>query len=130
MKILLAEDDVSIAKNIQFFLKKKEHTVVWFESGIEAVEHLEKKQHLYDAVITDMSMPGACGIDLLKAVNTVSKPIPFYVHSSHDFFGYKGDEWELANDIPSFFPFAEVHLKPDDMFKRIGTFLDKVAESK
>ncbi len=60
MRILVAEDDIRLLKNIVFMLKKERYIVDSVENGEEALEHA--KLETYDLVILDWMMPKIDGI--------------------------------------------------------------------
>lgn len=64
MRILLVEDDDIIGDGIKFGLTKHGFSVDWFLNGIEGRDALESAE--YDAVVLDLSLPGADGLDVLQ----------------------------------------------------------------
>lgn len=64
MKILVAEDDMRLLKNIVFMLKKERYLVDGVEDGVEAFEHalIDK----YDLIILDWMMPKMEGITVCQ----------------------------------------------------------------
>jgi OmpR-family two-component system manganese-sensing response regulator len=64
-KILLVEDDTLLANNIREWLSHQNHTVETIHDGGEAINML--KTYRYDAIVLDWGLPGATGIDVLKA---------------------------------------------------------------
>ena len=66
MKILIAEDEVSIAKALKVMLEKNKYTVDITHDGTEAYEFVMAGH--YDVLVLDIMMPGMDGITLLKAL--------------------------------------------------------------
>jgi len=64
IQILIAEDDDSFREIIQDFLKNSQRIISSFKNGQEAVQGLRKTQ--FDLVITDLMMPGADGMEVLR----------------------------------------------------------------
>ncbi|WP_342625423.1 sigma-54 dependent transcriptional regulator [Pseudomonas alkylphenolica] len=64
--ILVVEDDEILAENIQTYLERKGFEVTVCHSAEEALEQLPKCQP--DAVLTDNSLPGMNGHELIKAL--------------------------------------------------------------
>ncbi|HHI79482.1 MAG TPA: sigma-54-dependent Fis family transcriptional regulator [Planctomycetes bacterium] len=64
MQILLAEDEPGIGLTLKDDLEEAGHQVLWAKTGSEALRALE--EGWFDCLITDVRMPGADGIDLLK----------------------------------------------------------------
>lgn len=64
MDILLAEDERTIAVTLTDALEAASHRVTAVRDGKAALEALQSRT--FDVVITDIRMPGASGIDVLK----------------------------------------------------------------
>lgn len=74
MRLLLAEDEVSLSKAIAAILKKNNYTVDTAFDGIEALEYLETNE--YDGVILDVMMPQLDGISVLQKLRKVGNHVP------------------------------------------------------
>ncbi|MBN2492823.1 MAG: sigma-54-dependent Fis family transcriptional regulator, partial [Planctomycetes bacterium] len=66
MKILLAEDEESIAVPLADDIEAAGGRITVARDGLEAARHLEET--VFDVLITDVRMPGMEGTDLLRAV--------------------------------------------------------------
>jgi two-component system NtrC family response regulator len=65
-KILLADDDESLRKVIEFNLEQEGYEIITASDGAAALELYD--EHAPDLVITDIKMPGLDGIELLKEI--------------------------------------------------------------
>lgn len=74
MRILLAEDDTSLARAVATILKKNNYSVDAVGDGVAVLEYLEAK--IYDAVILDIMMPEMDGITALKKIRQSGNMIP------------------------------------------------------
>lgn len=74
MKILLAEDEMSMARAIVRILEKNHYHAEAVYNGIDAVNYLISGD--YDAVILDIMMPGMDGIEVLKKIREKGVNIP------------------------------------------------------
>ena len=63
MRILLAEDEESIARALKLMLEKNKYTVDLAFNGPDALEHISASP--YDALVLDIMMPGMDGIEVL-----------------------------------------------------------------
>ncbi|WP_417615425.1 sigma-54-dependent transcriptional regulator [Oceanisphaera sp.] len=70
--ILIVEDDVMLAENIQNYLELKQFEVTVCHSAEEAIERL--KTHHPDVVLTDNSLPGQSGVELIRHIH-LSDPL-------------------------------------------------------
>ncbi len=64
VKILIADDDASLRRVLQFKLKQNGYNVSVAEDGQKAYELLKNKR--FDILLCDMKMPGLNGIELLE----------------------------------------------------------------
>lgn len=65
-KILLIDDSPEILNNLSEYLISEGHDVTATSDGTSGISMIEKK--FYDIVLTDMKMPGADGMEVLKYV--------------------------------------------------------------
>ncbi len=63
MRILIAEDEVSIAKALQLMLEKNKYSVDVVHNGTDALDYICAGE--YDALVLDIMMPGMDGISVL-----------------------------------------------------------------
>jgi len=69
-KILVVDDEKSLREVLSIMLKRAGYAVTEASDGDEAIGHVNKE--IYDLVITDLRMPKADGMDVLKAVKSSS----------------------------------------------------------
>ncbi len=74
MKILLAEDEMSMARALVRILEKNNYHADAVFNGIDAVNYLIGGD--YDAAILDVMMPGMDGIEVLKKIREKGIKIP------------------------------------------------------
>jgi len=73
MKILVIEDEPSVRLGISYTLDEAGHKVFTEEDGVDGIKLFEKKD--FDVVITDLRLPGADGIEVLKSVKEISPDV-------------------------------------------------------
>jgi DNA-binding NtrC family response regulator len=71
ISILAVDDDVNMLAMLEKFLKRAGYTVDTTSDSIKAMSLIDEKN--YDIVITDIQMPRATGMDLLKRVKELQK---------------------------------------------------------
>jgi len=69
-KILIVDDERSMRDVLSIMLKRAGYGITVASDGEEAIAHIDKE--LFDLVITDLKMPKAGGLEVLKAVKESS----------------------------------------------------------
>ena len=69
-KILVVDDEKSLREVMSIMLKRAGYDVTEASDGEQAIGQVNKE--IYDLVITDLRMPRADGMDVLKAVKSSS----------------------------------------------------------
>ncbi|MBN2753131.1 MAG: EAL domain-containing protein [Rhodospirillaceae bacterium] len=80
-RILLVEDDVRHARLVQMFLKKDDAAMV---AEVDVVETLPQArchiaEHTYDAILLDLGLSDACGLDVLRVILADAPDVPVLV---------------------------------------------------
>jgi len=73
-RILLVEDNVEVGEFAETLLSELGHRVAWAQSGEQALE-LARRQP-FDAVFSDVVMPGMSGLDLADALARLKPELP------------------------------------------------------
>ena len=68
MRILIAEDEVEIAKALKVILEKNKYSVDIVHNGLDAYDYIS--QINYDTIVLDIMMPGMDGLTVLKKIRT------------------------------------------------------------
>ncbi len=74
MRILIAEDEVTIARALKVILEKNKYAVDIVHNGDDALDYIRAGH--YDALILDIMMPGRDGIAVLKAARAEGSTTP------------------------------------------------------
>ncbi|WFM71165.1 response regulator transcription factor [Halomonas sp. CKK8] len=83
MRILLVEDDPSLAAGIRLALKPEHFTVDLLADGRQALAAL-KGNEPFDAVILDLGLPGLDGMRVLEATRRRGNRVPVLVLTARD----------------------------------------------
>ena len=74
MRILIADDEVEIAKALKLLLEKQKFTVDIVHDGVEAWMYLQQMD--YNVVILDIMMPGMDGLEVLSRMRAEKMAVP------------------------------------------------------
>ena len=93
MKVLLLEDQPEVGQLIFTFLQKWNMDALYVQSAEEAWETLQDGG--FDLFITDLSMPGMSGEEMLVELRAIDSDMPVVIFTGHlveeeDFAGVQG----------------------------------------
>lgn len=74
MRIVLVEDNISLAQGIENALKDQGHAVDWLSDGAEAAAYLAVESA--DLAIIDVNLPGLSGFEIVRHMRSVGQAIP------------------------------------------------------
>lgn len=74
MRVLIAEDEISIAKALKVVLERNKYAVDMVHNGNDALDYI--LHSCYDALILDIMMPGRDGISVLREARQQGVPTP------------------------------------------------------
>ena len=114
MKILIVDDDIHQLYSYGAMVRNLGHEVTLVDSAFDAEFEIEEES--FDALITDMSMPGKTGYDLIYWIWAMKHDLPCLVHSMEDRHS-TGHEWIDLNVLHKKFPFVTFKKKQIDSHK-------------
>ena len=120
MKILLAEDEVSLNGIIAKRLKKENFTVDVVFDGEEALDYLAYSD--YDIVLLDIMMPKKTGLDVLKEMRAAGNETPVLILTAKDSVEDRVKGLDMGADDYVTKPFAF-----EELLARIRVLLRKKA---
>ncbi|MDO4860857.1 MAG: response regulator transcription factor [Bacillota bacterium] len=120
MKILLAEDEVSLNGIIAKRLKKENFTVDAVFDGEEALDYLAYSD--YDIVLLDIMMPKKTGLDVLKEMRAAGNETPVLILTAKDSVEDRVKGLDMGADDYVTKPFAF-----EELLARIRVLLRKKA---
>ena len=74
MRILIAEDEVELAKGLKFLLEKNKFTVDIVHDGADALDCFQCVE--YDVVVLDIMMPKVNGLEVLRHIRKCRSSVP------------------------------------------------------
>lgn len=121
--ILLVEDDISLNRTIEIYLKSENFEVTTCFDGIEALEKLTEST--FDLVLTDIMMPKLDGFSLAEKIRSDNKQLPIiFMTAKDDKYSKKlGFKLEIDDYITKPFDL-------DELVMRIGAVLRRCSVKK
>lgn len=120
MKIMLVEDEYSIAQAIKGYLQDLGLVVDAFFDGAEAMSELNRES-FYDAYIIDINLPGVNGLELLSKIKKRADKLPVIIISADNTIDTIDKAYKLG---------TEDYLKKPFHIKELEIKLDKICKSK
>lgn len=96
MRLLVVEDDIELARELQQRLRKESYAVDLAFDGNEG-EYLGKEE-AYDAIILDLGLPQKAGLDVLKSWRAAGIRVPVLVLTARDAWFEKVDGFKAGAD--------------------------------
>ncbi len=121
MRILIVEDDKSIATNLYDFLETRGHTVDAAADGVTGL-HLAVTQD-FDAILLDLSLPGMDGVTLCRKLREeAGKDTPILMLTARDTLEDKLQGFQHGADDYLVKPFSlrEVEARLTALYRRLS----------
>ena len=109
-RILVVEDEPDICRIMKTLLEKEGYEVIVVHDGEAGLDHVQSETEHFDLVITDLALPKASGLQVIKAVKQKGA-CPVVAMSTHWQFSPLMDEAEkLGCDAVLGKPFHSTQL--------------------
>ena len=117
-RILLVEDEESLAVGLEYNLKEEGYIVNWAKNGREAIDLFEKEK--FDIIILDIMLPYVNGFEVAERVRKFDPQIPILMLTAKTESGDKVKGLEKGADDYMTKPFhlQELLLRVKGMLKR------------
>ncbi len=106
MRVLLAEDDISLGQGICDGLQSLGFYVDWLEDGL-SIEQAIITDDTIDILILDLGLPKKNGLEVLKSIRSIGNKIPILILTARDSIEDRIDGLDLGAD--------DYMLKPFDL---------------
>ncbi len=120
-KILVADDEQNLRRVLVALLRRDGHEVVQAATGLEAIERLGD----VDVVITDLRMPGADGMEVLRTANKNHPHLPVIMITA---YGSVGQAVEAIK--AGAFDYIEKPFEQDSIRSIIGKAIGQAAANR
>ncbi len=96
MRLLLVEDDVSLAEGLARDLAAAGFAVDRADNGVDA--EFMGREEPYDAVVLDLGLPGRSGLEVLRQWRAAANPVPVVVLTARDSWHERVDGLKAGAD--------------------------------
>jgi two-component system response regulator PilR (NtrC family) len=73
-RVLVVDDEIGMREVLSVCMSRAGHHVTAAKSGADALRLLNDEEHDFDVVITDLTMPGVPGMEVLRHARALSRP--------------------------------------------------------
>lgn len=84
MKLLMVEDNKSVAEMMSMFFQKEKWNVVYAYDGIEALEKFKEDPNGWDMITLDLNLPGKDGMEVNAEIRAISTTVPIIILTARD----------------------------------------------
>ena len=117
-RILIAEDDASIANLIRTVLVDAGYRCTWAPDGEQAADLLEKES--FDLALLDIMLPGVNGYDLLEYCKSLEVPVIFLTALGGVEDRVRGLRSGAEDYLPKPFALTELLARVETVLRRCG----------
>jgi DNA-binding response OmpR family regulator len=89
--IIVIDDEIELASLFKTFLENEGYDVVSFTDPTLALEYFKETSDKHSLIITDLRMPGMCGIDLAKNIRKINN-IKIFLMTAFETHSLQDDE--------------------------------------
>ncbi len=126
MRILIAEDEVTIARALKVMLEKNKYAVDMVHNGNDALDYIQATT--YDALVLDIMMPGKDGIEVLKTARAsgITTPALFLTAKSDVADRVAGLDAGADDYLPKPFATSEFLARVRALVRRSNSYTSSV----
>lgn len=106
MRIILLDDEPTIAKTLSRMLNRKGASVTYFTDSAQAIEHLKDSLNVYDLIITDVLMPKYTGPEVVQHLKELGVKIPPILFMTGHVDDQAATTFQVAKENILFKPFT------------------------
>jgi two-component system OmpR family response regulator len=106
MRILIVEDEVTLAEGLAFNFQQEGYQVDLASDGPDALEQLEQADPQFDIVILDLMLPGMSGYEICREIRERDVQLPILVLSARTLSEDKAQAFDAGTDQYMTKPFA------------------------
>src|SRR5690606_31786734 len=125
-RILVVEDEESLARGLKFNFEQEGYDVVLAGDGSTALAPYETDSHPFDLVVLDLMLPGMSGYDVCRAIRAKDPQVPVLILTARTLSEDKIHAFDAGGDqyVTKPFALAEVLARVRNLLARRSVNLD------
>lgn len=92
LSILIVDDEEELATLFAELVKAMGLDVTSFTNPLAAYDYFKDNTSKFSLVITDLRMPGMCGLELANKIRQLNESVRIFLISAFDTFGLESDQ--------------------------------------
>ena len=88
--IIVVDDEMELATLFKTFLQNEGYNAISFVDPVLAMNYFKQTADKHSLIITDLRMPGLCGIDLAKSIRALDANIKIFLMTAFDTTNLEG----------------------------------------
>jgi CheY-like chemotaxis protein len=84
LSVLIVDDEEELASLYKEFVRTMGYDAVSFTNPLLALEHYKQRVDKYSLIITDLRMPGMCGLELANRIRELDSDVKIFLITAFD----------------------------------------------
>jgi DNA-binding NtrC family response regulator len=92
LSILIVDDEIELATLFKSYIEAMGLDAISFTNSLLALEYFKDNPNKFSLVITDLRMPGICGLELAKNIRELNDLVNIFLITAFDISDLEGSE--------------------------------------
>ena len=92
LSILIVDDEIELATLFKNYIEAMGLDAISFTNSLLALEYFKDNPNKFSLVITDLRMPGICGLELAKNIRELNDLVNIFLITAFDITDLEGSE--------------------------------------
>jgi two-component SAPR family response regulator len=90
--IIVVDDEMELANLFKTFLEHQGYNAISYVDPVLALDYFKQTSDSHSLILTDLRMPGICGIDLAKKIRAINSKIKIFLMTAFETQGLEDSE--------------------------------------
>jgi DNA-binding NtrC family response regulator len=92
LSVLIVDDEIELATLFKNYIEAMGLDAISFTNSLSAFEYFKDNPNKFSLVITDLRMPGICGLELAKNIRELNDLVNIFLITAFDISDLEGSE--------------------------------------